>query len=288
MIYLYCKSNFCGLNEAEHPMSENVTEDLGKERVRRQKLAVLELNPAAVDTDSPVPAYLQIEQDIRRQILSSGLSGEARLPRETELAELYGISRMTMRNALARLEEAQLVRRAHGIGTLVNLRRSTVACDLSLMKRIQTQIRDQGFEPGQRITQRKTVSLVQKVADGLKVEPQSEAFFFERVITVDRTPTALIRSWVPVAEFPGLDRLELQENSVWKTISEHYSRNVARTSNQIELVEINAQEAQLLNLEEGERTLSLTGIAYDGEDTPVEYSIALWGPTARIHFEASV
>lgn len=254
-------------------------------RVRRQELPLLEIDPLAVDAASPVPAYLQVEQDLRRQIQSSGLRRDARLPRETELAELYGISRMTLRNALARLEGAELVRREHGVGTLINPQSTVLTCDLSLMKRLQTQIRDQGFEPGVVITQRKAVKPAAKVATALDMADDDDAHFIERLITVDRRPTALIRSWVPAAILPG--ELVLEENSIWKTIEIHLGRRIVRTSNWIELIELGTHDSHQLGMEERAATVGLTGIAFDETDRPVEYSVAYWGGNARIHFDAS-
>lgn len=257
-------------------------------RIRRQDLPVFSLDPVRVDTSSPVPAYVQVEQDIRRQILASEMLGQARLPRETELAELYGISRMTMRNALSRLEENNLVQRAHGVGTLISLRPRKLVCDLSLMKRISTQIEDQGFNAGQKITRKLVVDAAPEVASGLDIQTQAQTAFFERVIYVDDAPTALVRSWVPLAEFPQILDLDLVENSIWKTIEVHYHRQIVQTSNRIELIEVNAQEAQLLNLEEAKCTLGLTGIARDKDGVALEYSVANWGPNARVHFDTSL
>jgi GntR family transcriptional regulator len=271
----------------EDQVSESAANEENKSRMSRQSLPVLELDPAAVDPDSPVPVYLQVEQDIRRQVKAIGLATEARLPRETELAELYSISRMTLRNALARLEDAKVVRREHGIGTIINAQQPTLACNLGLMKRLQTQIRDQGFVPGLQLIQLKTLKPIRAIAEALRMAKDEKAIFVERLISVNGHPTALIRSWMAEAAVPGFADEPLLEDSVWKTIEVRYGRRVAHTSNSVEMVELNTNEAHHLNLAEGERTLCLTGLAVDSAGLPVEYSVALWGQNARIHFDAS-
>jgi GntR family transcriptional regulator len=255
-----------------------------KERVPRGELPVLKIDPAAVDVNSPVPAYLQIEQDLRRQIHASGIRGDAKLPRETELASLYGTSRMTLRNALARLESARVVRREHGVGTLINPQGGVLTCDLSLMKRLQTQIREQGFTPGLVITQRKVVQPVQTVA--VELGAGGDTFFVERIITVDGRPTAITRSWVSLATFPGFDQVDLVEQSVWRTFEAIYDRRVVRTSNSVELVKLSAHEAHQMNMSENDTALGLSAVAYDCSDEPLEFTVALWGAHARIHFDA--
>lgn len=267
---------------------EETVMNTGKARVRRKELAVLELEPSLVDVESPIPTYLQIEQDIRRQISESNLKGEVRLPRETELADLYGISRMTLRNALARLEKTNFIRRVHGLGTLVNMQSSKITCNLNIMKRLHTQIREQGFEPGAQIIQCKVVEANQKVSEMLNIRHRAETLFLERVITMDMVPAVLLRSWISLDEFPALRDMKLLGNSVWETIEKTYKRTIRRTVNEIELVKLNNQESQLLNIEDEGPAICLSGIAFDDGGIPLEYSIGLWGGNARIKFEASV
>src|SRR5271169_399115 len=72
-----------------------------------------------VDSASPVPAYVQLEQDLRRQIQSGTLLSGTCLPPEQTLARLYGVSRVTLRQALQRLADSNLISRRQGIGTIV-------------------------------------------------------------------------------------------------------------------------------------------------------------------------
>ena len=74
---------------------------------------------------------MQVEQDLRRHITSGAIDADARLPRETELATLYGVSRMTVRRSLEGLERGGFVRRVHGVGTIVVPPTTSVTVDLS-------------------------------------------------------------------------------------------------------------------------------------------------------------
>ena len=70
--------------------------------------------------DSPVPLYRQIEFAIARLIDAGDLSPETSLPSEARLAELYGVSRLTVRQALAELRRKGLVESRQGKGTFVS------------------------------------------------------------------------------------------------------------------------------------------------------------------------
>jgi DNA-binding FadR family transcriptional regulator len=58
------------------------------------------------------PAYEQLAARLREQIASGELSEGDRLPSETKLAELCGVSRSTVRESLRTLEQAGLIARA--------------------------------------------------------------------------------------------------------------------------------------------------------------------------------
>ena len=64
-------------------------------------------------------SYSRLENELRQDILSNRLSGGDALPTENELAESYGISRNSVRRALADLAAEGLVNKVHGSGTFV-------------------------------------------------------------------------------------------------------------------------------------------------------------------------
>lgn len=71
---------------------------------------------------APVPAYLQVAELLRRQILDGHLVAGDRLPPEVDLGEKFGVSRSTVREALRVLASRDLVRTRRGVsgGTFVN------------------------------------------------------------------------------------------------------------------------------------------------------------------------
>lgn len=73
------------------------------------------------------PIYLQLERLLRTAISEGRLSDSEALPAERDLASHYGISRITVRKALAELEREGLVIRRRGMGTFVAKRRETEA-----------------------------------------------------------------------------------------------------------------------------------------------------------------
>ena len=68
----------------------------------------------AIDRTSPIPVYLQIANDMTRRIADEEWRIGDQIMPEITLSELYDSSRVTMRQALARLEEDGLISRKRG------------------------------------------------------------------------------------------------------------------------------------------------------------------------------
>ncbi len=72
--------------------------------------------------DSAVLVWRQVADDLTTDIRSGDLPAGARLPSEMDLAEIYGVARVTIRRAMADLRKDGLVDVVHGRGTFVRER----------------------------------------------------------------------------------------------------------------------------------------------------------------------
>lgn len=77
---------------------------------------------ARVSSDAGVPLHRQLYLVLLDQIGRGALASGEALPTEQSLCDLFGVSRITVRRALADLSDAGLVDRRHGVGSFVTLR----------------------------------------------------------------------------------------------------------------------------------------------------------------------
>lgn len=75
---------------------------------------------ASFDQDAATPKHEQLRNYLVAQVESGRLAAGDALPSEHRLAELLGIARSTVRQALATLERGGIVRRIHGKGTFIH------------------------------------------------------------------------------------------------------------------------------------------------------------------------
>lgn len=73
-----------------------------------------------IEHDGPELLWEQLRDDLRSMITSGELTPGSKLPGEIELGEIYGVSRITIRRAIAELREVKLITITSGKGTFVS------------------------------------------------------------------------------------------------------------------------------------------------------------------------
>lgn len=162
------------------------------------------------------PMYEVIRDDLLDRINTGALAPESRLPSEKELAERYGVSRMTVRQAFDALVRERLVVRRRGAGSFVAPRRAR--------SRRLNRLVPFGDEVTEDVVtteiRRAVLAPPGEIAEVLGLAEAAEAVRLVRLRTVDGTPAAVQESWVPVAAAPGLARAELVAGSLYRTLAE--------------------------------------------------------------------
>jgi len=80
------------------------------------------VDTSEIELDGIVPAYLQVASNVRWYVIQWQLPAGAPLPTENELAELYGVSRDTVRRAYEILRRYGMIATRRGMGTFVRSR----------------------------------------------------------------------------------------------------------------------------------------------------------------------
>src|SRR3954468_12238781 len=79
----------------------------------------LPFQPAPLRRASGEPLYAQVARDLATQVRRGTMAAGQRLPPEPALAQVYGVNRLTVREALTSLTRQGLVRRVQGVGSFV-------------------------------------------------------------------------------------------------------------------------------------------------------------------------
>ncbi|KKX33203.1 GntR family transcriptional regulator [Rhizobium sp. LC145] len=148
---------------------------------------------------SDVPLYKQLKTAIETAIRSNALKAGATLPGERVIAETLSLSRVTVRKALALLEEEGLLNRRHGARTEIG---SRVEKSLSTLTSFSEDIRARGLEPGCAWLSKQIVRPSPAEMMALGVAGITHVVRLKRVRTADGIPIAVEHSAVPARFLP--------------------------------------------------------------------------------------
>jgi GntR family transcriptional regulator len=164
------------------------------------------------------PLYATIAGRAEARIRAGEWAPGDRLPPERELCGDLGVSRATLRQALAELEQRGLVSRHQGRGTFVT--RPRVQADLAGLFSYGEALRARGLHPVTRVRSAAVVEAGRAIATELGVLPGDPVVHLERIRMVEAEALILESSHLPAAAFPGLETRDLACRSLYRVLRE--------------------------------------------------------------------
>ena len=212
-----------------------------------------------------------VRQRIIAMVERGALKPGERLGAERDLAERLGVSRSTLRQALASLESAGIVRRVSGRSGGIFLAPGKVDRDLSRIVGVPTLLRDQGFTAGSRVVNVGVTVAGPESADALGIDAEDFVVDLVRIRLADGSPISLEHARFPADLVPGLPERDLS-GSIYELIDKAYGLRPDTATETMEVVGASALEASILGIEPGAPLLSITRTTQDAGGRPFEYS----------------
>jgi GntR family transcriptional regulator len=205
--------------------------------------------------------------------LLAALPPGAALPSERELAERYGLARMTVRGEIERLTAEGSVYRLHGRGTFVAEPRIAQAGALTSFSE---DMLARGQVPGSTVTSSEVFEADGFLAAVLEVKPGDTCFRLDRVRTADGRPMAIEQVHLPLERFEGIDRIDFAGASLFQVLEERFDVTLGDAEQRVVAVAIEMDEAPLLEVPEGSPGLRFHTVTRDREGAPVLYAMSLY------------
>ena len=177
--------------------------------------------------DRPSSLYLTVKDEIEELIVKGTFKPGDQLPSEYDLSKKYGVSRMTLREALRALEEEGLVAKKQGLGTFVKTTAQRIKSILDVNYGVTEMIKNMGFRPG---TQEKNVEEVfadSHMGKALNVKEGTKIIALERVRTADKIPVAYTLDMIPVTVLPNMNDLKDLGESIYDFLQEKCNINLS-------------------------------------------------------------
>ncbi len=235
-----------------------------------------------IDANSITPLYRQLTQLLRGQISSGAIADGARLPSEARLGEQYGVSRITIRQALADLERQGLLERAPGKGTFVRRRPRPIE-GLTRLSGFSETAAAAGLEAGYQVLAAEERDVAPEIAERLTL-PEPRAYVVERVLLANGAPVGMhasaIPRWLAEQVRPGaLSAEHLAHASLYAAI-ESAGVVLLRAIESLEPAFAGDDHGRRLELEPTALVQRVRRTVYDAEGRPVIYEADTYRPDA--------
>ena len=208
-----------------------------------------------------VPLYIQIKKIIKDKILSKEYAPGDSIPSEAQLQEIFHVSRITARQAIAQLESEGLVERARGKGTRV-LFQNKIEEQLAGIKSFTNEMLERGIQPGTRWAH---IELV-------KGDP---VYRLDRVRTGDDVPIVYFVSYFSRDRNLPLED-EKYTGSMYALLDELNIRKPVKTRENFKAITARKEEAEKLDIKKGDPLLIRERVSYDHEGNVLEYTISYY------------
>jgi DNA-binding GntR family transcriptional regulator len=239
-----------------------------------------------IDRDSPIPAYYQIELDLKKRIIRNEWSVHQSLPSEAELAVQYNVSRITLRQALAELEKDGIIKKYRGKAAIINSVPRPFVHDLSYVLVSGKRLTREGYTMTAKVLQLERLpSFFPEICESLALPSGAMVVYMKRLFLLDGKPIAIGKSWLPDSLVPDFVEQDLIENSLSKTLAQRYRISAVRVEDYLDIVRPTRSEYELLRSTYDAPLIMIKGISYLADGKPLEYSQTTWlGDKVRFHF----
>lgn len=227
--------------------------------------------------------YQQLADSLRDKIYEGKYAFGDKLPSERSLAEKFGISHLTVRKALAILEEEGMLLRVQGKGTFVRAQKYSI--DMQHIDGFSSMFGQQGIT----ITNKVLYSGVREA--GFKYSrifgiPREESVFeLIRLRQNGEDPVALEYNILPTKRVPHVEEYDYSLYSLWD-VYRQAGIQLVEENQKLEIVKVFNPQADLLNVEEGADVLMLSSTGLDASGKVIEWT-KIYDNAKRMVFYAS-
>lgn len=237
-----------------------------------------------VDSVSSQPLYVQIKNMLARRILDGEYAPHERLPSEAELIKVFGVSRITVRQALRDLHGDGLVFSVQGKGTFVA--KPKAVQDVQRLQGFGESIVPQGYEATTRVISLNETRPSQEVADALGIRQSDDVVEIKRIRFRNREPISIDHSFYPVEIGRRLAGRDLTQD-IFPLLENEFDLTLDHADLRVEATLADAEQAASLNCDEGAAILLIRRLVFDVQERRIAFEfLSHRGDAFQYHLRA--
>lgn len=213
-----------------------------------------------LDSNDSTPLYLQLKAELRTAITEQIYGCNEKIPTEIQLSQQYGVSRITVRQAVQELcEEGYLVKK-QGKGTFVRQRR--ISRKLENLMSFTQACTANGMTPSTSVLERRVDTLSRAEQELFGEDGQGRYFILKRLRMADSTPVMLETNYFPLPQYDFLQGEDLS-GSLYRALDRRGIRIHANRDVTLDVVLADSALAQQMGVSRGTPLFDMVGKNYD-------------------------
>ncbi|MDQ1716788.1 MAG: GntR family transcriptional regulator, N-acetylglucosamine utilization regulator [Pseudonocardiales bacterium] len=184
-----------------------------------------------------------------------------RLPGERALAAQLGVSRATLRHVLGALADAGKIQPSPYRGWFVADRKWVH--EPNRLRGFTEVAHEQGLKASARIVRNELRSASLTEAEALGIDTAEQVIYLERVRQLDGAPISVEYSCIPAKRVPGLETVDLADQSLYGVLRERYGVLATRCDYELQAEPATGPVSALLEVPRGEPVLVGYQMTYD-------------------------
>ncbi|KRM18281.1 UbiC transcription regulator-associated [Ligilactobacillus hayakitensis DSM 18933 = JCM 14209] len=213
------------------------------------------------------PVYIQIHNHIKKDIESGRWKIGEKIPPERELSKAFGVSRMTLRQAIQTLVDEGILERKVGSGTFVA--RKKVQEKMIGITSFTEITESQGKTPTSKTVSYLVTTPSLSESEALSLSDQQKVLRMERIRYADKLPICFEVATVPYDLVSQFEKSEIT-SSLYKTLEKN-GFEIGHAQQTVSAMLASERIADFLNLKKGEAILRLRQITELKDGQPFEY-----------------
>lgn len=219
------------------------------------------------DKQNLIPVYYRLAEDIKLQIESGKLREGDMIPTEEQLGEIYGISRMTVRQGMALLVDAGLIETTKGKGSFVRRPRLS-----QLIIDLKNNATADGEQFRYKLLSVKIVHDHHNCVQELGLPSEAKVILLKRLLYKDDTPIAVEEKYMRYMRGKPLLENQLEYADFPEVVAQHQDSVPVRNEMVIFVDVLSAEQAELLETEPLQPAMVIKQVIYAKDDKPLGIS----------------
>jgi GntR family transcriptional regulator len=221
---------------------------------------------------SPVPLYTQVREALRERILDHTYAPHAQLPAEDALGSMFGVSRITVRQALNDLQKEGVIFKVAGKGTFVA--KAKIFQELSQLEGFSEAMSRQGHHIVNQVLSHVLKTADERVAEVFGIvgdAPDKTITEIKRIRYLDGAPVSLEVTYLRPAIGERLRSEDLEHRDIFLILENDYGIALGAANVQIGAISADKTLATALQVAPGTALLRIERLTHTAEGLPLDY-----------------